>query len=186
MKQLTQTNIPGLRTDARFDNLNRWTFLMMQAFEARSFLTLAESTHIVHPKSSMDEVLTQQALFRGFLLSYTKCFASTGKGRIKLDSAKVYEQKVHLLPVHERIVDLRHKFAAHGDTSGLDEAVMSIQELDDHFQISHLYSVANPGDEYTDYTKVIDELDNYIVSGINKAVDSLERQLGKKIVLSQG
>lgn len=132
---------------------------MVQTFEARRFLTLADSTHCVHPKSSMDEILTQQALFRGFLLSYTKCFASTGKGRIKLDPAKVYGQKEHLLPVHERIVHLRHKFAAHGDTSGLDEAVMSIEERDVHFQISHLYTVANPGNEYTDYRKVIDELD---------------------------
>jgi hypothetical protein len=188
MKRLAQTTIPGreIQTDARFDKINRWTFLMMQVFEARSFLSLAESTHQVHQKSSMDEVLTQQALFRGFILSYAKCFASTGKGRMKLDQSKVYEKKAVLLPTHERIMELRHKFAAHSDASGLDEAIITIQELDDHFQISHLYSIANPLNEYSDYTKVLDELDNYIVLGIDKALDSLEKQLGKKIVVQRG
>ncbi|MFJ2384302.1 hypothetical protein [Pseudomonas protegens] len=180
MRQLAETATP---VDTRFDNLNRWTFLMMQAFEARSFLSMAGSKHQMHTMASMEDLLTQQALLKGFLLSYAKCFSSTGKGRIKLDPAKVFKNDQKLIPTHGRIMTLRHEFAAHGAASGLDEATISVQELDDHFKIRHLYALAIPLDEYNDYTDAINALDNHIVIGVNKAIDSLEQQLGKKIVL---
>lgn len=180
MRQLAET---ATLVDARFDNLNRWTFLMMQVFEARSFLSMAGSKHQMHAMASMEDLLTQQALLRGFLLSYAKCFSSTGKGRIKLDPAKVFKNDQKLIPTHDRIMTLRHEFAAHGAASGLDEATISVQELDDHFEIRHLYALAIPLDEYSDYTDAINALDNYIAIGVNKIIDSLERQLGKTIVL---
>lgn len=63
---------------------------MMQIFESKQFLELAENTHKVHERSSLDEVLTQQGLFRAFLLSYGKCFSTSGKGRSSLDPNKVF------------------------------------------------------------------------------------------------
>jgi hypothetical protein len=52
MKQLASaevTNKKAIDIDQRFGIMNKWTFLMMQAFEARSFLDLAESTHRISP-----------------------------------------------------------------------------------------------------------------------------------------
>ena len=180
MRKLAET---AKQVDARFDNLNRWTFLMMQVFEARSFLSMAGSKPQMHAIASIEDLLTQQALLRGFLLSYAKCFSSTGKGRIKLDPAKVFKNDQKLIPTHHRIMKLRHEFAAHGSSSGLDQATISVQELDDHFEICHLYSIATPLDEYSDYTDAINVLDNYIIIGVNKVIDSLEQHLGKTIVL---
>lgn len=180
---LTAANGIGVKVDPRFENVNRWTLLIMQIFESRSFLSLAESTHQVHPQSSLEEILTQQALFRGFLLSYGKCFASGGKGRMKLDPKKIFGQSTDLTKIHDRIMELRHKFAAHADASDLDEAVINVKELDGHFEIRHLYSIANPLNEYDSYRRVIDVLDEYVVNGVNNALNSLEKQLGKGIVL---
>ena len=105
---------------------------------------------------------------------------------MKLDPKRVFGQSPELAKSHDRIMELRNKFAAHADTSDLDEAVINVKELDDHFEISHLYSVANPLDEYASYRKVIDVLDEYVINGVNSALNSLEKQLGKSIVLQRG
>ena len=124
MKQLANA-LPDAtvkRIDPRFNLVNRWTYLMSQVYECGRFLDLAETTHAVHLKSSLDELLVQQALFRSFLLSYGKCFASTGTGRSSLDPKVVFAHEPALTPVHTRIIQLRNRFAAHNDTSGLDDA----------------------------------------------------------------
>ncbi len=154
---------------------------MMQVMEAKEFLGLAETTHKVHPQSTLAEVLTQQALFRCFVLSYSKCFTAIGKGRASLDAAKVFKTVPNCLPTHERILLFRHKFAAHGDDSGLEEAVIAVREDVDHFMIQHLYSVANPLNEYAEFREALDILESYVVDGLNKNLDHLQRKLGKPV-----
>ncbi|MES2924190.1 MAG: hypothetical protein V4819_21750 [Verrucomicrobiota bacterium] len=183
MKQLAFTEADSV--DPRFEELNRWTFLMMQVFEARTFLDLAESTHHVHPLSSLSEVLTQQALFRSFILSYGKCFVSSGTGRSSLDPKKIYLSLSAKLDTHQRLLELRHKFAAHNDCSGLDEAVIEVVESPSEFEVSHLYSVANPLHEYPSYRELLQTLEDYIVVGTNKHLDSLQRRLGKTVLVKK-
>lgn len=186
MKQLAKAELAhrkAIDIDKRFGIMDRWTFLMMQVFEAKSFLDLAENTHMVHPKSTMEELLVQQALFRAFLLSYGKCFASSGKGRSSLDQNKVFAEKEELLPVHGRLMQLRHKFAAHNDVSGLDEALIDVEEHEKEFVFSHRFAIANPLNEYGDYRKAVGALEEYVIDGIKGALNALERQLGKRVVL---
>lgn len=184
MKQLARAEVlnqNGQEIDKRFGRLNRWTFLMMQVFEAKRFLDLAETTHSVHLGSTFDEVLTQQALFRAFLLAYGKCFAASGKGRSSLDPGKVFGTDKGALETHARIMDLRHKFAAHNDTSGLDQAVIDVHESESEFVISHSYAIANPLHEYAQYRNAIEVLEGYVVTQTNRALSSLEKELGKPV-----
>ncbi len=154
---------------------------MMQVTEAKEFLRLAETTHMVHAQSTMAEILTQQALFRGFVLSYSKCFTSSGKGRASLDASKVFKTVPKCLPIHERILLFRHKFAAHGDESGLEEALIAVREDTDHFMIQHLYSIANPLNEYAGFRETLDVLESYVVDGVNKNLNRLQQELGKPV-----
>ena len=189
MKQLASaevTNQKAVEIDPRFWIMDQWTFLMMQAFEAKSFLELAENTHRIGPKSSMEELLTQLALFKAFLLSYGKCFAAAGKGRSKLEEKHVFVDKSELLPIHHRIMALRNTFAAHNDMSGLDEAVLDIEETEEEFILSHRYAFAIPLNEYEEYKKCIAVLEEYLIDRTNKAMSSLQKQLGKAIKMKQG
>ena len=185
MKQLANANVENSSgtPDARFQVLARWSFLMMQLFECRTFLDLAETTHYVHSKSTLVEILTQQALFRSFLLAYGKCFASSGKGRSSLDAKKVFSEQQDLLSVHTRIMDLRHKFAAHNDESGLDQAIVDVEERQDKFVIAHRYAVANPLHEYEPFRKAVGVVEEYVVAQTNRAIDSLEKKLQKPITV---
>lgn len=183
MKQLARTDAGAI--DSRFCELNRWTYLMMQVFEARTFLELSETTHQVHPQSSLSEILTQQALFRSFLLAYGKSFVASCKGRSSLDSKNVYAGSKAELDTHDRLLELRHKFAAHSDVSGLDEAVIEVSETDREFVVSHLYSLANPLNEYDSYRDVLNLLEAYLIKKVNKHLDSLQTKLGKTITVKE-
>ena len=76
---------------------------------------------------------------------------------------------------------LRNKFAAHNDSSGLDEAVIDVQELNGEFVISQRYAFANPLNEYAGFMDAVSVLESYIVDETSKALDSLEKRLQKKV-----
>jgi len=154
---------------------------MMQVFESKKFLDLAETTHAIDQNASLDEVLTQQSLYRSFLLAYGKCFTTSGKGRSSLDARRVFGSNTHMRSVHQRIMELRHRFAAHNDSSGLDHAVIEVEELEREFVITQRYAVANPLHEYADYKKAVQVLEEYAVDQVNKAIASLENKLQKKV-----
>jgi len=184
MKQLARAALHDSQAqgiDERFRTLDRWTFLMMQVFESKKFLDLAETTHGIRPQSSLDEVLTQQALYRSFLLAYGKCFTTSGKGRSSLDPHRVFGDDAHIRSVHQRIMELRHRFAAHNDSSGLDHAVIEVEELDHEFVITQRYALANPLHEYASYREAVRVLEEYAVDQINRAIASLEKKLQKRV-----
>ena len=101
--------------------------------------------------------------------------------RSSLDKNKVFGRKHSLIDTHNRLIDLRHKFAAHNDNSGLDEAVVGVQEYGNEFVIENRYAIANPLNEYDDYRHVIAAVEDFVVIQTNKALGSLEKRLGKKI-----
>jgi hypothetical protein len=80
-------------------------------------------------------------------------------------------------------MDLRHKFAAHNDVSGLDEALIDVEEHENEFVFSQRFAIANPLNEYGDYRKAVAALEGCVIEETNSALDSLERQLGKRMVL---
>lgn len=154
---------------------------MSQVFEARTLLDLAETTHQLHPRSTIEELFIQQALFRTFLLAYGKCFSESGKGRSSLDHRKVFDGQDEARKTHERIMFLRHKSAAHSDESGLDEAAIQVEERNDEFVIFHRYAIAIPLNEYSAYRVCTKGLEEYVVDQVNRTISSLERDLGKTI-----
>jgi hypothetical protein len=159
---------------------------MIHCYEAKEFIRLAEETHKVHLKSSLDEVLTQQALFRGFLLSYAKCFGGNGSGKASLDPRGVFASGSSEMTTHNRIIELRNKFAAHNDDSGLDDVVIDIQESDKEIVYSHHYGLANPLNEYPEYKKNISAIDAFIVNRLNQVADRIQAETGKPLIMAGG
>ncbi len=141
MKQLAKAAEVGATVDPRFQSLTRWSFLMMQIFECRTFLDLAENDHQVHPQSSLPELLTQQALFRSFLLAYGKCFASSGKGRSSLDAKKVFSGSEELSEIH-RVVRTSHTIKTH-----VPIVIVETARGTDSFVISEMENVIRPNEQ---------------------------------------
>ena len=186
MKQLAKAHVDNQPGDSRFDLLKRWTYAMIHCYEAKEFIRLAEETHKVHPKSSLDEVFTQQALFRGFLVSYAKCFGGNGSGKVSLDPGRVFASGSIEMTTHERIIELRNKFAAHNDDSGLDEVVIDIKESEEEIFYFHNYGLANPLHEYPGYKNNISTMEIFIVDKLNQVADKIQKETGKTLIMGSG
>ncbi|MEM7792794.1 MAG: hypothetical protein AAF546_15415 [Verrucomicrobiota bacterium] len=167
--------------DERFQQLSRWTYLMMQVHWADIFLGFAEGATPLCADSQLQDVLIHHGHLANFISNYSKCFASAGRGRTKLEASDVFGDDEHLREIHERIMHLRNKHIAHNDASGLDDVLINVTELEDAFVASHSMGIALPLNEYPYYRKALRTLELYIVDGSERHRESLERSLGKPI-----
>ncbi len=181
MEQLASLEIQN--HDSRFDQLNRWTSVMMQTFAAKAYLRFLTDYSHQSDLSDMDSLLRHQGYFYCFLNSYWKCFGQS-KGKRTLKASEVLSSAPEILPIHERIETLRHEAAAHNGQSGLDFSAIDVTEFDSHFLIEQKYAIALPLHEYTDYNKAITQVDQYVVGELNRTRNSLVQSLGKPIQIA--
>lgn len=167
--------------DSRFDRLNAWTYLIMLLDESQRCLDLSEKYNSLASIDTMEQVLVAQSLFRTAIICYGKCFASAGAGRITLDKKQVFKGEKELRVAHEHMIDIRNSFAAHNDNNNIDIAVIATKENTREILIKHTYTLATPLNEYNNYRSVISHCSEYVVLGINKYLDRLQRDLGKTI-----
>jgi hypothetical protein len=170
--------------DSRFDRLNGWTYLAKLLHEARHCLDLSEKYNSLESLDKMEQVLLAQSLFRNAIISYCKCFASAAPGRITLDRNTVFKGHDVLKGKHERMVVIRNTFAAHNGENDLDTATLAVKETGNAFLIRHTYTLTTPLNEYGDYREVLEHCGNYVVIAINRYLDRLEKDLGKRIRIS--
>jgi hypothetical protein len=91
MEQLAFTGTDS--TDDRFDQLNRWTSLMMQSFAARTYLRLLDEFGTEVDSYDMTKLLRHQGYLFNFLLCYWKCFGQS-KGKRKLEASQVFARNL--------------------------------------------------------------------------------------------
>lgn len=169
--------------DTRFQYLKRYNYLLMQLHDARISLELSERSNKYETKGAIEEVILQQALFRNSVMNYSKCFSASGKGMVSLDKKKVFKNNSHLLAIHEKVMQIRNKFVAHNDNSGIDVANIAVKEDESIFSIKHLYSMATPLNEYKFYQMLFEHCESHLIKIINCHLNSLEESYGKSIVL---
>ena len=167
--------------DKRFEFVNRWTYILMQLTEAKNFLELANKSSEYEDESTMNQIYLHQALFRSFVISYAKCFSTSGQGRLSLNKKDIYKNQPDNLTVHERVIDIRNKFVAHSDDSGVDVAVLGVKEMENKILIKHTYTLAQINDEYDSFSKLITTAEDTVISKVNKALDAIQKTEGKPV-----
>jgi hypothetical protein len=167
--------------DKRFDRLNGWTYLMMMVDEAKRALDLSEKYNKIEGVDTLEQVLLGQALFRQSIISYGKCYASAASGRQTLDRNAVFKGNDALKAKHDRMIEIRNSFGAHNGENDLDTATLASKEVGDTIFIRHIYTLATPFNEFADYHEVLDHCANHLVMAINKYLDRLEKDIGKKL-----
>ena len=167
--------------DKRFEFVNRWTYILMQLTEAKNFLELANKSTEYESESTMNEIYLHQALFRSFVISYAKCFSTSGQGRLSLNKKDIYKNQPDNLTVHERVIDIRNKFVAHSDDSGVDIAVLGVKEMESKILIKHTYSLAQIINEYDSFSELIKSAEETVILKINKALDGIQKKEGKTV-----
>jgi len=170
-------------TDERFNRVAPWIFIFMFLQESERALDLSAKFNEDKSLDVADQVLVAHSLFRASIMSYAKCYASAGKGRRTLDRKEVFKGEKDMLSVHDRMIDLRDKFAAHNDLNEIDAATMAVKEDDHQIALKHFYTIALPLNDYFTFKPVILHCQQYVVNGINKHLDRLQSELGKIITI---
>lgn len=113
-------NLKEWSNDEEYHRLKSLTYIDYQLSEAIDFLKLAQSTVLYEPKGSLKEIRLNQALLRGFITSYAKCFNQTSvKGKSSLNYKDVFKGKSDLLTNHVDLMDIRNQFVAHNGENDL-------------------------------------------------------------------
>ncbi|PPT47585.1 hypothetical protein [Xanthomonas arboricola] len=114
--------------DTRFERLKQWHGVLFQLTSAKHYLDQLKSRR---PNlGDLGDSYEVMALLSAFILQYSKCFTSGGKGKVKLDEHKVFTQGSSALVAHKRILDIRHNWTAHNGNSDLLLPALGVKELD--------------------------------------------------------
>ncbi len=167
--------------DERFKYVKGLSMLLMHAHDAIKSIILIENCSKYEVEGSSEEHLLQQALFRNAVLNYAKCFSQSGKGRITLDKNDIYKDIEVLRDIYDKVINLRNKFFAHSDDSGLDYVSLATKEENDHIEVKQLYTIVVPLNEFPKYLTLFKFCGDAVAEKIQKSFENIENKLGKKV-----
>jgi len=163
-----------------FLKLKSWNGVLFQtasAFHSLKVLLTKEPT-----LGNLDDAYLEQALFSHFILQYSKCFTSSGKGQVSLDERRVFAGNIAGLSSHKRILELRNSLIAHNGNSELVVANIAVREDPDQYLVRHLLTIAFPKSELVDYEKALKVVIDYVHLRLNEHLDSLQDKLWKLVL----
>jgi len=161
--------------------LNSWTNLSMQILEAEHSLKFANKFNEKKPFSNFEEFVLAHGMFKNSVLSYAKCFSSSGNGKVSLDPKEVFKNEPKLKEIHSALMDMRNEYIAHNGNSDFELAVVFQKKMEDEIVLSQTITFKSPVGEYEKYFDLFDHCTKYIIVKVNKKVDKLENKFGVKI-----
>ena len=166
---------------AGYERLSQWTHMLMQCVSARaSFERLNRETVRL---GDINEVLEDQAFFVAGMMTYCRCYGQSGLGVPTLDAKQVYKGSPEGMGVHERLISIRNSVAAHTDQSDLVRLTLAAREEGDRILIRHLSTSALPLNEITDFLEAVEHTSHFVSVSLNRYLDHLGSNLGKRIDL---
>ena len=150
-------------------------------------IPLPKKTLVEHEQTSGDYENFEHyhAFVTSFMISYGKCFASSGSGIVALDPNKVFGQDNELRSTHDKIIIARNKAVAHNDHSDWLRTTMAVKEESKRILIKHIITLASPKDELSRYGDALRKADEYAVARANKILSKLSMRFGKPIEIGQ-
>jgi len=169
--------------DTRFARLKQWNGVLFQLNGAKYYITRLKNLNV--NLSQIENAFEQMSLFSAFILNYSKCFTSGGKGQVTIDASKVFARDSRELVTHKRILDIRHNWIAHNGNIDLILPNLGVKEQDDRFVVKHFLTIAIPIHELSAFEEALEAVSNYCVAAINKHLDGIGERLGKIILLNE-
>jgi hypothetical protein len=166
---------------AAFAPLAGWNHVLLQIVMVRHYIGRLRA---YEPKlTDTDDAFEQNALFVAFLTTYGKCFVGAEARSVTLDPNVVFRADPASRPAHDRIIELRHRYAAHSAGSDLVRSSIAVKEEPDRFVIKHLITRAIPSNEFASFAAAVEVLDEYVTIRLNQILDRLHERLGKPVFL---
>lgn len=163
-----------------YERLTPWTHILMAINFAESQLkAIQNQPHRMG--GTMADIELTYSRFTSAIVTYCRCFGSSGPGIPSLDHKKVYANDPKNRAVHDRIQAIRNNFVAHTDQSDIVLLNFAVKEEDDRILIKHLFSISLPSGEFPDFLGAMKKLEDFVVGRLNKQLDALSATKGKPI-----
>jgi len=168
---------------SEFQRLRSWHSVLYQLHSAE--YSLEKLTTRTPSLGELDDIHETEALFANFILQYSKCFTSSGPGKVSLDERRVFPADSVNLIAHKRILEMRHSLVAHNGTSDLVKETIAVREEADQYLVRHLVTRALPMNELPSFKDAFAAVNEHVVLRLNKHLDSLQEKLGKLVLLGK-
>ncbi|OIV41725.1 hypothetical protein [Flavobacterium johnsoniae] len=179
LKSFTDNNFIISEDETQY--LNSWTNLSMQILEAEHSLRHAKSFNEKHPLDNFEEFVLAHGMFKNSILSYAKCFSSSGPGKVSLDANAVFKDEPLLNEIHCALMDMRNEYIAHNGKSDFELALIFQKKTENEITLRQTITFKSPSGDYEKYFNLFDHCTNYIIQKVNKKLDKLQERLGIKI-----
>jgi hypothetical protein len=161
--------------------LSAWGTLSMQILEAKESLTLSKKFGDKKTFEKFEEFVLANAMFKNSILSYAKCFSSSGTGKISIDANEIFKNNPTFRTLHNKLMEMRNKYIAHNDNNDFEFAMVLQKKEANEITLSHTVTYETPVADFEKYFKLFDYCTNFIIEQVNKKADKIEKRLGTKI-----
>lgn len=164
-----------------YERLNMWTHVLTNLLHAKqNFEWVSQDSR---ENRDVASIIREQAFFIAGVMAYGRCYAQSGPGVPTLDAKQVYKGSADGMEVHERLIAIRNTVAAHTDTSDLVRLTLAVRDEPEQIVIRHLSTSALSLPEVIDFIEAVDHTSHFVTITVNRYLDRLGLELGKKIVL---
>jgi hypothetical protein len=182
LKSFTDKNFVISEDETKY--LNSWTNLAMQILEAQHSLQFSKIFNEKHPFEKFEEFVLSHVMFKNSVLSYAKCFSSSGSGKVSLDVKDVFKNEPKLKEIHLSLMDIRNEYIAHNGNSDFELAIVLQKKVENEITLSQSTTYKARVSDYEKFFDLFEHCSNYIVEKVNKKADKMEERLGVKIKFS--
>gem|GEM_PF-6182386 len=161
--------------------LSSWGAISMQILEAKECLNFSKKFGDKKPFEKFEDFVLANAMFKNSILSYAKCFSSSGIGKISIDANEIFKNNSSLRKVHDDLMDIRNKYIAHNDNNDFEFAVVLQKKVENAVILSHTVTYKTPINDFDKYFELFEYCSNFIINQVNKKADKIEKRLGINI-----
>ncbi|WP_052483691.1 hypothetical protein [Flavobacterium sp. MEB061] len=179
LKSFTDNNFAISEDETKY--LNSWTNLGLQILEAKHSLQLAKTFNEKHPFEKWEEFVLSHGMFKNSVLSYVKCFSSSGSGKVSLDPKDVFKNEPDMKETHLALMDMRNEYIAHNGNSDFELAIVFQKKKGNELTLKQTITFKSPNGQFEKFSALFEHCSNYIIEKVNKKADKMEQRLGVKI-----
>lgn len=162
--------------------LSGWTYIGMYLVEAKTSLNLSENYNRKEKFTEIEDITLAHGMFKNFVLSYAKCFSSSGKGKISLDSNEIFTSRQDLKVNHEKIIKTRNTYVAHNDDNEYDISIAMTFEGKNEITLAQTYTIRTPLSDYKAFRETVEYCEEQVIIKFNKKIDKIQTRFGKNII----
>lgn len=109
------------------DELSKKLKSFMLIKEDLVFVSQVAEQLIVSRESQNSNVIMESALWQSIVITYGKCFMENKAGMSKLERSMLEKHDMKYQDIHDRLIEVRHKYIAHRDDSINEQTMVFIK-----------------------------------------------------------